>query len=187
MKITRYEFDETAVLSLVSGDSIQAFTHNVKDTSVMSFEDLKLEFSSGSELQLKFVRNVRNTERANLIVVENEVTQNILMCGGLMAYVVSPAGEVVSSFETGYPDFNAPIFETRHDFSGFETVPLINGLALVWDYGIVFLDQEFNVLFQTSKSADTILQNASEDKLFFENGSTEARFSVESGKLTATT
>jgi hypothetical protein len=176
MKISRYEFCDKACLPLVNGALIQAYTHAGKETSAFSFEDLLLEFSSDSELLLRFVRNVRNTERADLIVIESESTQNILVCGGLMAYVVSPSGEIVTTFETGYPDLNAPVFEARYDFSGFDTIPVANGCALVWDYGIVFLDSEFKVLSITPKSADTVLQSISDDELLFENGSSEAQF-----------
>ncbi|MFA6210017.1 MAG: hypothetical protein WCT03_04980 [Candidatus Obscuribacterales bacterium] len=178
MNISRYEFGDKACLILVNGAVIQAYTHTGRDTSAFSFEDLLLEFSTGSELLLRLVRNVRNTERADLIVIESESTQDILMCGGLMGYVVSPNGEIVTSFETGYPDLNAPVFEARYDFSGFDTIPMANGCALVWDYGIVFLDSEFKVLSITPKSADTVLQSVSDDELLFENGSTEAKFRI---------
>lgn len=169
MKISRRNFDEKLPTELTNGVVLKRITND---------EDLEIEFDTCKLLTLHKVRNVRNTERCDLIVVESEFTSNILLCGGVLAYVVSRSGEILSEFETGYRKENAPPIEYRADFCGFETISEGNALILIWDYGVLVLDQKFEEIAKAQKYADDILQEVTPKQVSFENQSTNENWFV---------
>lgn len=165
LKITKYSFREKGLVPYSHGHSAIA--------SSSGDEDLELEFSSGQKLFLPKVRNRRNTEECDLIVVERENSSSILYCGGVLAHVVESNSQIVTTIETGYGTNDAPALEWRQDFNSFEVLEVRDYLLMYWDYGVVVLDRELNFLSKTLKYGDDVFEELTANKITFRSASTD--------------
>jgi hypothetical protein len=179
MKITNIEsLSANGILRLANGDSIEmteVFGLDYKKRLLLT-DDLKLEFSDGTELLLPYGRNYRNTATNDVIVVEDESSEKLLFCGGLIAYVVSN-GRICTTIETAYNDVPFPM-ENRKDFGEFEVFFVGSKLVLLWDYGVAILDSEFNLLDKREKWADDILDSTSATRLTFKSSFNHEIFEI---------
>ncbi len=131
-------------------------------------EDLYLRFSDGVEIKLPFGRNYRNTSVNDVVVVESEFTKKLLFCGGLMAYIISEKA-ISRSVVTSYPDGDFPPLEYRVDWSSFEVFCEGVFVVLLWDFGVVVFDNEFNPVINTKKYANDNFKSLSSESLVLIN------------------
>lgn len=169
MLISRHQFANQNSISLPGG---------LLATVSIDYEDLGVRFTDGRELLLPGLRNSRNTEIADLIAVLSDSTKNVFLAGGVMAYVLAPAGSIVSSFQTGYLPNNAPPYEERLDISGVQVFCQSGCLVMIWDCGVLVLDSKFGLISKTNKFVDDILEEKTEKELVFVCQSTGERFTV---------
>lgn len=169
MLISRHQFANSNSISLPGG---------LLATVSIDYEDLGVRFPDGIQLLLPGLRNSRNTEAADLILVLSDLTKNVFLAGGVMAYVVAPEGSIISSFQTGYLPNNAPPYEQRLDISGVQVFFQSGCLVTIWDCGVLVLDSKFGLVSKTHKFVDDILEEKTENELVFVNQSTDERFTV---------
>ncbi len=175
MKIANFEsLKDNNILGLVNSEFIEM---TVTTNKLELQEDLNLRFSDGTEQYLPYGRNYRNTATNDVVVVEDSATGQLLFCGGLIAYVVSQ-GRICTTVETAYKVEPFPSLEYRQDFGEFQVFLVGSNIVLVWDYGVVIFDKEFNLIEKREKCADDILESTSVTQLIFKSSFDDEEFEI---------
>lgn len=157
MEITR--FDISTPQKFVRSGSIILFEH-------AGDHFVRVSADGRQSQMLAHVANERSTaDGLELYVVTCEGEDNILLCGGICSYLLSPDLQIVESNATGYPS-NCIV-----DWLPITVAQYADRFVFIWDYGASVFAGNLRLLATTDKYVDDLLVQIIDESLVFQNQS----------------